>query len=269
MMNKTKSKNTKLWAIVNIVIFIVMIMVNYLSAAGKINNFSQAEVSAMYPTLITPAGFAFSIWGVIYSLIGPILIYFLVKLKDDKVSRTIDLISPLIIVNFLLNIAWNISFSHDIIGLTMVLIILMAISLVMIIGKLYKNRANSSYLLAAVAFTIYASWVFIASFVNVAAFLVKINWNGFGISDSYWAILVIIVATLAVVAYILKYKNALAPISVAWAFFTIYSAYKSGKITADMSSTIEMLLIVGIVIFVALMVMTFVKNKYSIFPKDA
>lgn len=266
-MNKTEYKNARPWAIFNIVIFIAMMIVNYLGGTGKINNLSQAEVSGMYPTLITPAGFAFSIWGVIYVLVGATLIYFLIKANDMKVNRTIALISPLFIASSILNIGWIVSFSYDLIGLSTVLILVMAILLVMIIGKLNEHRRNISYLLPAIAFTLYASWVFIASFVNVAAFLVKIGWNGFGISDSYWTISVIVIAIVAVLAYALKYKNALSPAGVAWAFFAIHSAYKSGEITADMSSTIEMLLLAGIVIFVVCMVFTFVRNKFSIFPK--
>lgn len=59
---------------------------------------SQQEVSAKYATLITPAGFAFSLWGVIYILVLATLIYLAFKRNDKKIMHTISLISPLFIV---------------------------------------------------------------------------------------------------------------------------------------------------------------------------
>ena len=48
-----------------LVMFILTVIFNALTAAGKIGK-SQKELSDKYPTLLTPPGYAFSIWGVIY-----------------------------------------------------------------------------------------------------------------------------------------------------------------------------------------------------------
>jgi len=57
----------KLLPLVTLIAFLLMIYVNYLSGIGEINNISAGGVSGKYPTLFTPAGFTFSIWGVSYS----------------------------------------------------------------------------------------------------------------------------------------------------------------------------------------------------------
>ena len=72
-----KQISTKAKSWINLIVFLITLILNYLTAYGFINGMSQKVVSNKYNTLITPAGFAFSIWGIIYSLIGISLIYML------------------------------------------------------------------------------------------------------------------------------------------------------------------------------------------------
>ena len=48
------------------------------------------------------------------------------------------------------------------------------------------------------AFGMYAGWVMIATVVNIAASLVQINWDGFGLSAMLWANIILIVALFIV-----------------------------------------------------------------------
>ncbi len=50
--------------------FFLTLIINAFGAFGLINGFSQNEVSDMYQTLITPAPSTFSIWSVLYLLLG-------------------------------------------------------------------------------------------------------------------------------------------------------------------------------------------------------
>ncbi|MEX0772781.1 MAG: hypothetical protein WD038_06410 [Balneolales bacterium] len=45
-----------------------VIIVNILAGPGKIGGQDVGEVSRRYDTLFAPAGYAFSIWGIIYLL---------------------------------------------------------------------------------------------------------------------------------------------------------------------------------------------------------
>ena len=45
-------------------------------------------------------------------------------------------------------------------------------------------------------FVIYSGWVTVASIANVSAWLEKLQWNGFGLSDASWTIVMILIATL-------------------------------------------------------------------------
>ncbi len=54
--------------------------------------------------------------------------------------------------------------------------------------------------------------------------------------------------------------------AVAWAFFGIYSSYANGIIAPSMASIIQLVLLFGIAVLIALAVYTFYKNNYAIFP---
>lgn len=252
--------------VTNIIILLATLGVNYLGASGFFNGMSQADVSAKYETLITPSGFAFSIWGVIYTLLFATLIYFFVKRNDSAVGELIRLSSGLFIISSLFNMAWIISFSYEKLGISTIFIFGMLFSLMFIIERIYINQANFPSTLAGIAFTLYASWVFIATILNVSLVLVQREWSGFGISTSIWSIIILFVAMAFVLFYLSLYQNAVFPIALAWAFFGIYKSYSSGEFNPAMASTIQGVLLVGIVFFILSSAFTFIKNGYAIFP---
>ncbi|MEL7342117.1 MAG: hypothetical protein AAGM67_16665 [Bacteroidota bacterium] len=56
----------KLLPTLTLIAILLVIAWNYAVNAIPLNGMTSGEVSTLYPTLITPAGYAFSIWGVIY-----------------------------------------------------------------------------------------------------------------------------------------------------------------------------------------------------------
>jgi len=77
----------KLLQILNILFFAITLYVNYASSVGLFNNTTQADISARYDTLFTPAGYGFSIWGAIYLLLFGFVVYqsrsLFVSVTDD------------------------------------------------------------------------------------------------------------------------------------------------------------------------------------------
>jgi hypothetical protein len=60
--------NTKGISILNFITFALVLTVNALANILPINGLTTGEVSDSYINLFTPAGFTFSIWGLIYTL---------------------------------------------------------------------------------------------------------------------------------------------------------------------------------------------------------
>lgn len=269
MMDESTLKKTKVFTILNLVFYFLTLGVNYLGSSGFFNGMSQKDISDKYMTLISPVPFTFSIWGVIYSLLLITLIYLFVKRKDEGVSRLVGLISPLFIASSVFNMSWIITFSYEWMGVSTLLILAMLFSLLFVVERIYKNRFDFPLTLAGLSFTLYGSWVFIATIVNISVFLVQLEWAGFGLSDSVWTMIVLGIAIAFVLFYLSRFKNAAFPIPIVWAFFGIYSAYASGELDPTMSTAIQGFLLAGMGIFVLAVVWSFVKNGLALFPKAA
>lgn len=262
---KTISTRVKSW--INLIAFVITLIVNYLTASGFINGMSQKAVSNKYNTLITPAGFAFSIWGLIYLLIGISLVYMLLKNKETKVKILINIITPIFLFNCLFNILWNISFSYEKIGISTIFIFLMLINLILINKKLYDYRKEIEYRLTSVAFGIYVGWITIASSVNILAFLISINWDGFGISQTIWAPIILLITIIISTLVNMKLNNAVYLLPIAWAIFGIIMKMNNGDNQTIYGPYIMPLGIIGIVILVVLSIIQFKKNNYCVIKK--
>lgn len=259
---------TKKWAIMNVVFYILTLVVNYLGAAGIFNGMSQKAVSDKYPTLITPAPFTFSIWGLIYVLLLSTLLYFLIQEKKAQVRPLISSVSPIFWLSCLFNVGWIISFSYEMIGLSLLFIVGMVISLSHINGKILAHRKETKFRLPALSFSIYAGWVTIATVVNVAAFLVQTGWNRFGLSENLWT-LITLIAALGIVLFIQqKLRSASYPLPIIWAYFGILMAHRNPQILNGAHPNVQMVLVVGMVLLLVMSVVQFIRNNQCILPKE-
>lgn len=254
----------KAW--VNLFFFIITLVINFMGALGLINGLTQKEVSDMFPTLITPAPVTFSIWGIIYLLLLISLIVMIVKNEDTYYENATDNITVLFRLSCLFNIAWIISFSYVQIGLSVIFIFGLVITLALISQKLLEIQEEKQFLLP-LTFGLYTGWLFIASVVNVAALLVKLDWDRLGLSEEIWAIIVLAAAVVLVFFVLLKNNNAVFPLPIAWAYFGIYLALKSQQGYNGEYVLVEITAIVGMFILILMSVIQFFKNKSALLPK--
>jgi hypothetical protein len=256
---KEKSK-----ALLNALLLVLTLVVNFLGASGLINGLSQKAVSDMYPSLITPAAFAFSIWGVIYTLLIASLIVMIVKSNDDYYKQVINEISLLFWLTCVFNIIWIVCFSYNLIGLSSVFIFLLFVMLLLIDLRLGAIQTATRWLVPA-AFGMYSGWLFIATVVNITAWLVQLQWNGFGLSHALWAVILLIVAIVLTVLFVMKLKNALFPVPIAWAFWGIYK----NVLAIDASGAykeLSLVAVIGAALLVLLALFQLYRNKFSILP---
>jgi len=258
-MNRTRT------AWVNLIVFLITLAVNTLGGLGLINGLNQKEVSDMFPTLITPAPFTFSIWGVIYLLILISLIAMIIKSNSTYYQKAIDNISVLFRVSCLFNMAWIVSFSYVKIGLSVLFIFGILISLTLLCLKLLKIQTEKQILIP-LTFGLYTGWVFIATVVNISAFLVKINWDGFGIADEIWAVIVLIVAVILVFLVLNRLKNAVFPLPIAWAYLGIYVSLFSPEGYNGQYELLQITALAGMVVLIIAAIFQLIRNQYSLIP---
>lgn len=258
-------KIKKAW--INGLFLSVTLVINTLGALGFINGLSQKEISDMFVTLITPSPSTFSIWSVIYSLLIISIIVMIVKKDDSYYKSAINQISTLFWVSCILNIAWIVAFSYVQIELSVLFIFGFLITLSLICQKLLKIQDRKRWLLP-LSFGIYTGWLFIATVVNIAAMLVKLKWNGFEIAPEIWAIIILIIAILLVVAVLSKIRNAAFPLPIAWAYFGIYQFLNAPEGFQGEFGLLQNIALAGMVVLVALAVIQFYRNRLSLISKS-
>jgi hypothetical protein len=237
-----------------------------MGASGLINGLSQKEISDMYVTLVTPAPSTFSIWSVIYLLLLSSVIVMIVK-KDDKYYQSaIDEITVLFRVSCILNMAWIIAFSYLQIELSTLFILAFLIVLSVICIKLRKINVGNRLLLP-LTFGLYTGWLFIATVVNIAAALVKLKWDGFGIAHEKWAIIILVISVILVFIVIQKNRNASFPLPIAWAYFGIYQFLKAPEGFNGQFGLLQITALVGMVILIVIAVIQFCQNRFALLPE--
>lgn len=247
----------------NALFLVGTLIVNALGAFGFINGTTQSDVSDQYSTLITPSGFTFSIWSVIYGLLIISLIVIYMKRGDSYYRRAIDKITPLFIISCVLNMAWIILFSFVLVEISTLVIFAYTITLALICKQLLEIHVGHHFLLP-LTFGLYTGWLMIATVVNIASSLVKMDWNGFGLSDDLWTILVLIVAVILVMYVTYNTENAALPLSVAWAYYGIFQNLKTAHDGND--GFLQIIAIIGLVVLIGMAAIQFYRNRYGVLP---
>lgn len=199
-----------------VIFYVGMLFVNYLANALPLNNRPTGEISDMYPTLFTPSGFTFSIWAIIYLLLGVFVFKILLMPLSEIESTGLSAIMIVFIVSSLFNVIWLFLWHYDYIGLSTVAMLLLLITL--LIG--YTMLSNQDVLIRA-PFSIYAAWISVAFIANIAIFLVKHDFSGFGIKPEIYTLIIILIAAGIGIWTVLEMNDLLFGFVFIWALFGI------------------------------------------------
>lgn len=96
-------KNPVVNALIHSLVLIAVLTVNALANILPINGLNTGEVSALYPSLFTPAGITFSIWSVIYLLLLAFVLWQWVRLRDTRTQEIYRRVSPHFILSSVFN----------------------------------------------------------------------------------------------------------------------------------------------------------------------
>ena len=239
---------------INIVAFIVTVAVNGLAGSTTLlGGVTSADVSDMYPTLVTPAGFTFSIWGVIYTLLVLFVVYqALPKNRDKPFLGQVGLLFGL---SSLCNVCWLFLWHYDLITFSLVLMLALLASLILIYRRLDIGRAAVSLkemALVHLPFSVYLGWISIATIANVSVALTAVGWDGWGIEASTWAVAIVCVALLLSLAMLLLRKDVAFNLVVVWALFGILSkqsAYDDIVLACEVAIAVILVAAAAVVVF--------------------
>ena len=215
-------KNDKLRQVMVVLATIVMIGVNALANALPINGLNTGEVSDSFKVYFVPAGYVFSIWGLIYLLL--ILYTIFQALPSQKENQALRKIGWWYVAGSLANSIWIFMWHYQIFLLTIVLMIVLLVSLLVIYLRLGIGRtavSKAMRFLVHLPFSVYLGWITVATIANATDVLDYVGWTGFGIDPKLWAVIMLAVAVVIAALMAITRRDIAYLAVLVWAFIGI------------------------------------------------
>jgi hypothetical protein len=222
-------KNLTVIKSLNILAFLAMVYVNYLSNALPINGNTAGELSDKYVNYFVPAGLTFAIWGVIYSWLMVFLGFQIASFFKKSIAETVDPIIEkigwLFVLSCILNAIWLLAWHYEFVGLSVLIMFSFLGNLLYLFIKIGVGKTKVNKLEKWIShgpFSIYVGWISIATIANFTALLVDSQWTGFGVDGANWAKIMILIG-LIIVSFVMITRNAIFfGFVVLWAFWGIH-----------------------------------------------
>jgi hypothetical protein len=146
----------------NIAAFAVVLAANGMANAIPIGGQTTGEISAKYPSLFTPAGFTFSIWGLIYLALAVFVVYQALPAQrsDDAIAR----VGIWFKLNCFANALWIVAWHYDFLLISLLLMLAILGSLV----QIFRMIDAGTGLIIKIPFSLYTGWITVATIANMS-----------------------------------------------------------------------------------------------------
>jgi benzodiazapine receptor len=205
-----------------VVTFLFTITANGLASALPLNGQSTGAISDSFQVVFVPAGYVFSIWGVIYLLLAGFTIYQALPSQRGKV--VLQKIGWFAALSNLLNGAWIFFWHYNYFAWTLVIMLgllatLIAIFLRLDVGK--RKFTTAEKWLVSIPFSVYLGWITVATIANATALLKFSGWNGWGIDGQTWTIILLAAGVAISILMSLSRRDIGYALVLVWAFIGI------------------------------------------------
>jgi hypothetical protein len=199
---------------------------NYYSNAFPFNGQSMGTVSGKYPTLLTPAGYAFSIWGIIFLALTVYVIW--QHLPAQRNNLLPDAVAQPLTMASLATALWVVLFAYERILPCWLAMMVILGALVIAYGRARRLvLADVAPRWVSAPFALYLGWISVAFTVNSVIGLRQLGWQ----PDLNLAMLLGLLLLAIVVGLGLlisrEFKEKTFPLVVAWALVAIWVAHRN------------------------------------------
>jgi hypothetical protein len=258
-------KNYRSIVLANTVTLIVMLFANFLGGSGVMVKTSVGEISNKYDTLFTPAGYAFSIWSIIFLLLISFCVYQWSLLQKGNPKKVISRMGYWLALSNMANSLWLVCWLNEWTGLSVLVIILLLICLCVLTVRLRLELDDEPVKIILFVWwpvTIYLGWIMVATIACVAAWLVSTGYSGGSIGEETWTIIMITIATALYLFLIWQRNLREAALVGIWAFVAI--AVKQWQLNNSIAITA---IIASFVLFIAISIHAYRNREYNILAK--
>lgn len=184
-----------------IVTVLITLVVNGLANALPLNGLNTGQISDRFEVYFVPAGYVFSIWGLIY--IGLIAFAIFQALPSQRENPRLRAAGWWICLGGLVNSAWIFLWHYEQFPLTLIAMLVLLATLIIAYLRLEIGRNKVSLAerwAVQIPFSVYLGWITVATVANVTSLLDYLQWDGFGIAPEIWMI-VVLAAVLVITAW--------------------------------------------------------------------
>ncbi|WP_048825552.1 tryptophan-rich sensory protein [Hymenobacter sp. DG25B] len=214
---------SRVWRGLAAVAIVLNIALNYVSQQYPFNGQTNAVVSGKYPTLLTPAGYAFSIWGLIFlSLLAYAVWQLLPAQRHNPLPSAVA--RPLVVANLATG-AWLVVFAYELMPLSAAVMLIILGSLIVAYGRARRLvLEDQSPAIGSVPVALYLGWISVATVINLTIALRDLGWQPeLNVSLLLALVLIAIVTALGILVGS-AFRDVVIPLVVAWALVAIWLA---------------------------------------------
>lgn len=206
----------------NVLSLLAVLVVNALAQVKPLRGLTTEEISAIFPVKITPAPYAFSIWGLIHaSLLGFALVQLISGKREHEEVRSVG---PWFVASCFFNMSWLLLWQSLYVTSSVFSMLGLLLSVIII----YRNTRHYGWSsdvvirwLVQVPFSLYFGWISVAAIVHVTVVLYANEWGGLGLSETVWTVIFIVTAALVSLFIGYRYRDPFYMLVTVWALTAV------------------------------------------------
>ncbi len=145
-----------------------ILAVNGLANGLPINGKTTGDISDGFDILFTPAGYVFSIWGLIYTML---IVFSVVQALPSRQSSQVEKARPWYLLNAAGNMSWIFAWHYELFPLSLVLMLVILGSLIAIERAVRGVEGRFERAFVRAPFSLYLGWISVATIANVTVVL--------------------------------------------------------------------------------------------------
>lgn len=207
---------------------VVMVTVNALANILPINNQTTGAISDSFPIYFVPAGYVFSIWGIIYLLLIGFTIYQLLPKK--QMNQLLDRVGQLFILGSIANTVWILLWHYNHPVLSVAAMVILLVTLILSYLRI-KNESTypslSEKIFLHIPFSVYIGWISVATIANISVAFYVLSWGALGISGQVWTAILLFVVGILTSTMLVKHRDYAYYLVIFWATVGIYAKFST------------------------------------------
>lgn len=267
-------KKVKALSALNAVAFLVQLCMTILVQLKLVNEYTAAEIANKYPSLLTPAGITFTIWGIIYVALAALCVYHIIMAWTQPDNHPANVATERLGEWFILaNISAAfclLSWVNEEINLSVIFSITELVCLIVIHRRLgiYDHRAGiASRWLTQLPLSIYMGWITISTMFTGSSYINSTDWDGWGLDPVDWTTIFIGIVVFAAILVMTIRRNVFFGLIIMWGLYGII--LKRMEVDSVLYYHILRTAWIGISLLALVAILRTIKNRVTIKPGEA